>query len=63
MAVLSALCCQTPMVLAGWRLQQSKSVTARAVWSASTGVTTSGGTNYLTLIRPTGRLFFRLHNP
>lgn len=46
-----------------WNLQQNNSVTAPAGWSASTGVTTSGGTNYLTLIRPTGQLFFRLHNP
>ena len=46
-----------------WSLQQNNSVTAPAGWSASTGVTSSGGTNYLTLIRPTGQLFFRLHNP
>lgn len=46
-----------------WSLQQNPSVTAPAGWSTSTGVTTSAGTNYLTLIRPTGQLFFRLVAP
>jgi hypothetical protein len=49
--------------VSSWSLQQNNSVTAPAGWSASTGVTNGGGTNYLTLIRPTGQLFFRLHNP
>jgi hypothetical protein len=49
--------------VSGWSLQQNNSVTAPAGWSASTGVTNSGGTNYLTLIRPTGQLFFRLAAP
>ena len=29
-------------------------------WSASSGVTTLNGTNYLNLVAPTGNLFFRL---
>ena len=48
--------------VSGWSLQQNSSVTAPATWSASSGVTTANGTNYLTLISPTGRLFFRLSN-
>lgn len=46
-----------------WSLQQNNSVTSPTGWSASTGVTNSGGTNYLTLIRPNGQLFFRLTAP
>lgn len=46
-----------------WTLQQNSSVTSPAGWSASSGVTTSGGTNYLNLTPPTGNLFFRLKNP
>jgi hypothetical protein len=34
-----------------------------AGWTASGGVTTSNGTNYLNLTSPTGNLFFRLSNP
>jgi hypothetical protein len=49
--------------VASWSLQQNSSVTAAAGWSASSGVTNSNGTNYLTLIRPAGKLFFRLMNP
>jgi len=48
--------------VSGWSLQQNSSVTAPATWSASSGVTTTNGTNYLTLTSPTGRLFFRLSN-
>jgi hypothetical protein len=49
--------------VSGWSLQQNNSVTAPAGWSASTGITSSGGTNYLNLTRPTGQLFFRLMAP
>jgi hypothetical protein len=48
--------------VAGWSLQQNSSVTAPAGWSASSGFTTTNGTNYLNLASPTGRLFFRLSN-
>jgi hypothetical protein len=48
--------------VSGWSLQQNSSVAAPLGWSASSGVTTTNGTNYLTLTSPTGRLFFRLSN-
>ena len=48
--------------VSGWSLQQNSSVTAPAGWSASGGVMTANGTNYLNLASPTGRLFFRLSN-
>jgi hypothetical protein len=46
--------------LPGWTLQQNQSLTAPAGWTASSGVTTSNGTNYLTISPPTGNGFFRL---
>ncbi|HWX20206.1 MAG TPA: hypothetical protein VN578_09920 [Candidatus Binatia bacterium] len=49
--------------VASWSLQQNSSVTAAAGWSASSGVTNSNGTNYLTLTQPAGKWFFRLMNP
>ena len=49
--------------VSGWSLQQNNSLSVPAGWSASGGVTTSNGTNYLNLSPPTGNLFFRLHNP
>ncbi len=48
--------------VSGWTLQQNSSVTAPLGWSASSGVTTANGTNYLNLTSPTGHLFFRLSN-
>jgi hypothetical protein len=48
--------------VSGWSLQQNSSATAPAGWSASGGVTTASGTNYLNLASPTGKLFFRLSN-
>jgi hypothetical protein len=49
--------------VSGWNLQQNSSLTVPANWTASGGVTTSNGTNYLNLTPPTGNLFFRLSNP
>ncbi|HTX22777.1 MAG TPA: hypothetical protein VMD27_13095 [Candidatus Aquilonibacter sp.] len=46
--------------VAGWSLEQNNSLTMPANWTASVGVTTSDGTNSLTLTNPTGNLFFRL---
>jgi hypothetical protein len=46
--------------ISGWSLQQNSSVAAPANWSASSGVTSSNGTNYLNLTSPVGNLFFRL---
>jgi hypothetical protein len=48
--------------VSSWSLQQNSSLTAPAGWTASSGVTTANGTNYLNLASPTGRLFFRLSN-
>ena len=45
-----------------WSLQQNGNLTTPAGWSASAGVTTSNGTNYLNLVNPAGNLFFRLKN-
>jgi hypothetical protein len=49
--------------VAGWNLQQNNNLTATNNWSASPGVTTSNGTNYLNVLNPSGNLFFRLKNP
>jgi hypothetical protein len=46
--------------VAGWNLQQNNNLAASANWSTSSGVTASGGTNYLNVENPTGNLFFRL---
>src|SRR5262249_21152422 len=45
----------------GWNLQQNSSVKAPANWSASSGVTTANGTNYLNLANPAGNRYFRLY--
>ena len=49
--------------VSGWSLQQNNDLAAPANWSASSGVTPSGGTNYLTIMSPAGNLFFRLQHP
>jgi hypothetical protein len=50
--------------VSGWNLIQSGSLTTPvASWSASSGITTSNGTNTVTITPPTGNLFFRLANP
>jgi hypothetical protein len=47
--------------VSGWNLYQSGNVaTPLGSWSASAGITTSSGTNYLNLVNPAGNLFFRL---
>ena len=43
-----------------WTLQQNTNVAISSGWSASSGVTTSNGTNSLTLANPSGNLFFKL---
>src|ERR1039458_7817710 len=48
--------------VSGWTLQQNSSTTSPTGCSASGGVTTSSGTNYLNLSSPAGSLFFRLRN-
>ncbi len=49
--------------VSGWSLHQDPKLADTNGWSASTGITTSGGTNYLTMPAPAGQLFFRLMNP
>ena len=49
--------------VSGWSLHQNGNLAMLAGWSASGGVTTSNGTNYLTIAPPTGNLFFRLSQP
>jgi len=49
--------------VSGWNLQQNGNLVNGVGWTASGGVTTSNGTNYLNLTSPPGNLFFRLHNP
>ena len=46
--------------VAGWTLQQNNNLSVPAGWTSSSGVTTSGGTNYLTVTPPTLNFFFRL---
>jgi hypothetical protein len=47
----------------GWTLQQNGNLASPAGWSASSGTTTSNGTNYLNVANPAGNLYFRLANP
>lgn len=47
----------------GWTLQQKNNLTVSGSWSASSGVTTSNGTNSLNLTSPLGTMFFRLSHP
>ena len=49
--------------VSGWSLQQNNNLAVTNGWSASTGVTTTNGTDYLNLTSPTGNLFFRLTQP
>lgn len=47
----------------GWNLYQNSSLTMPSNWTASSGITTTNGTNYLIVSPPTGNLFFRLQAP
>ena len=49
--------------VAGWNLQQNNNLSATNNWSSSAGVTTTNGTNSLSITNPAGNLFFRLKNP
>jgi hypothetical protein len=49
--------------VSGWNLHQDNNLANTNGWPASGGVTTSGGTNYLTVTPTTGNWFFRLMNP
>jgi hypothetical protein len=48
--------------VSGWSLQQNSDLTVTNGWSASGGVTTTNGINYLNLTAPAGNLFFRLQH-
>jgi len=48
--------------VSGWSLQQNNNLTAGG-WGASSGVTTSNGTNSIKIVSPTGNEFYRLINP
>jgi hypothetical protein len=45
--------------VSGWALQQNADLVTTN-WTASSGVTTTNGTNYLVVQSPTNTLFFRL---
>ncbi|HUA66461.1 MAG TPA: hypothetical protein VME24_11475 [Alphaproteobacteria bacterium] len=49
--------------VAGWTLQQTSSLNPPVTWTLNTSWTTSGGTNYLNLTSPSGKLFYQLANP
>ena len=49
--------------VSGWSLQQNGNLSVTNGWSASSGITTANGTNYLTLANPSGNRFYRLSNP
>jgi hypothetical protein len=46
----------------GWTLQQNSDLTTTS-WSTSGGISDNGTIKSITIISPTGNLFFRLHNP
>jgi hypothetical protein len=51
-------------VTAGYTLQQNNNLAVPAGWATSSySITTSSGTNSITLTSPVGNLFFRLANP
>jgi hypothetical protein len=49
--------------VSGWSLQQNNNLALPGGWVASSGVTTSNGTNYWSITQPTGNLFFQLKSP
>lgn len=48
--------------VSGWTLEQTASLASPSGWSASSGVTTSNGTNLLILAPAAGTAFFRLRS-
>jgi hypothetical protein len=50
--------------VSGWSLKQNNNLAASAGWAASGyTVSTNNGTNSITIMPPTGNLFFRLSQP
>ena len=46
--------------VSGWSLAQKNSLAPSVTWSASSGLTTSNGTNYLSVANPSGSMFYKL---
>jgi len=46
-----------------WTLQQNPDLMLPGNWSDSSGVINSNGTNFLSIISPTGNMFYRLKHP
>ena len=51
-----------PYPSTGWTLQQNSDLTT-ANWSPSGGISNDGTSNFITIVPPTGNLFFRLLHP
>jgi hypothetical protein len=51
-----------PYPSTGWTLQQNSDL-ATSNWTPSGGISNDGVNNFITLISPTGNLFFRLSKP
>lgn len=49
--------------VSSWTLQQNGDLSAASGWSTGGGMTTTNGTNYLTITPPAGNMFFRLSSP
>jgi hypothetical protein len=49
--------------VSGWNLEWNNNLAVTHGWSASAGVTTTNGVDYLNLASPTGNWFFRLKHP
>lgn len=49
--------------VSGWTLQQNNNLANTVGWSASGGIITTNGTNFLSVTSPAGNLFFRLTQP
>ena len=52
-----------PSPSTGWTLQQNSDLTTTSWSTSGYTITTSNGTNSVTITPPTGNLFFRLRNP
>jgi hypothetical protein len=48
--------------VSGWSLEQNNNLALPGGWSASSGVTSSNGTNSWSTTQPTGNVFFRLRS-
>ena len=51
-----------PYPSSGWTLQQNSGL-GTTNWSTSSGISNDGTNNFITIIAPTGNLFFRLKTP